>query len=203
MDHPFTHFLALFALVFYPPIPVMIIFIHRFLSVWRKVGAKSYVLFTFLFFLCFTLLFLLVWHFKEPILSWKFYEGSFVWVGVWLGGLMLISGVVVGIISVHTLSLRVLLGVPEIYVSQVPSRLVTKGIYRYIRHPRYLEFILEVLGITILSGLVWNLILFVYVVSGVWFMSVVEERELVQRFGQQYLEYKTKTGRFLPKLDRR
>ncbi|MBI3019264.1 MAG: isoprenylcysteine carboxylmethyltransferase family protein [Deltaproteobacteria bacterium] len=127
---------------------------------------------------------------------WKLYEDSFTGLGV----LIFVAGVVMGLITVRTLSIRVLLGFPEIQASQYPSKLVMKGIYQYLRHPRYLEFILEVLGIAILSGRVWNFILLVYIVPAVWLLSVVEERELVQRFGQSYIEYRKRVGRFFPKI---
>ncbi len=196
MDHPFVHFLSLLALVCYPPIPLVVMLIHVSLPFWKRVGTKSYTFFIFIFALCYALLFFLVWYFKEPILAWKLYEDSF----MGLGALIFVAGVGVGIITVRTLSLRVLLGFPEIQSSHYPSKLVTQGIYRYLRHPRYLEFILEVLGIAILSGLVWNFILFMYMVPAVWLLSVVEERELVERFGKPYVEYRKVTGRFWPRL---
>lgn len=194
MDYPLVNLLALAALVFYPPIPLVIIFIHRTISFWRKLGVKSYTIFISLFGILYFLLVCLVFHFKEAILSFRIYDSPLAWVGL----LPLIGGVVMSVFVIRALSLRVLLGIPEIF--QIPTKLVMNGIYHYIRHPRYLEFILEILGIAIFSGLVWNFILFIFFVPAAFLMAYLEEKELVLRFGHEYLAYKKKTGWFLPFL---
>ncbi|MBI2646132.1 MAG: isoprenylcysteine carboxylmethyltransferase family protein [Deltaproteobacteria bacterium] len=190
------YFLALFALVFYTSIPLILIVIHKTLPWWRGLGTKSYPIFILSFFISFVILFSAVLSYQDSILSWRLYEGSWAWLGLF----PLLGGILLGIITVRTLSLKVLFGLPEIDSAHYSTDLITKGIYRTIRHPRYLEFILEVLGIAILSGLVWNFILFIYMVPAVWCLSVVEERELVQRFGQSYIEYRKRVGRFFPKF---
>lgn|SRR3989338_8090938 len=196
MDHSFIHFLALFALVFYVPLPPLIIAIHKTLPWWRRLGTKSYPIFLFSFFISYLVLCWIIFLYKDSILSWRLYESTWAFLGfIPLGG-----GIVLGIITVRTLSFKVLFGLPEIDSAHYSTILMTKGIYRTIRHPRYLEFILEVFGIAILSGLGWNFILFVYMGVGVWLMTVVEEGELIQRFGEHYVEYKKQTGRFWPKV---
>jgi len=196
MNHSFIHLIALFALIFYVPLPPLIIAIHKTLPGWKRLGTKSYPIFLCGFFISYLILFGVVFSYQDSILSWRWYESAW----ALLGFIPLIGGIVLGIITVRTLSLKVLFGLPEIDSAHYSSELVTRGIYQYIRHPRYLEFILEVLGIAILSGLVWNFILFAYIVLGVWLMAVVEEGELVWRFGQPYVEYKKKTGRFWPRI---
>lgn len=190
----FICWLAIFALIFYPALPVMIIFIHKTMPFWRRIGTKSYYFFVLGFFVLFYGFGSLVLSFKEEILAWRLYETSWAYLGL----IPLVGGIILGTMSVRTLSLRVLLGLPELDTN-LKSKLVIRGIYQYIRHPRYLEFILEVLGIAILSGLVWNFILFIGFVPAAYLMTVVEEQELIKRFGEDYREYQETTGRFFPK----
>lgn len=79
------------------------------------------------------------------------------------------------------------------------QRLVTQGPYRYVRHPSYLGYFLMFIGLF----LVWPNLFTLFPLSaipGYLRVAVQEEKLLVRRFGQQYLEYQKKTGRFIPKL---
>ncbi len=87
-------------------------------------------------------------------------------------------------------------------VTRENHTLVTTGPYRYIRHPFYLAFAIAVLG----GGMVtanWFLLLtgcipFAFLVV----RTRIEEKKLIERFGEEYREYMTATGRFLPRLKR-
>jgi len=57
---------------------------------------------------------------------------------------------------------------------------------------------LEAVGVAILSGLWINFLFLLYFILAVWFMAHIEEQELLERFGKSYLEYKKKTGGFIP-----
>lgn len=78
--------------------------------------------------------------------------------------------------------------------------LVTDGIYSRIRHPLYLATILLLLGMAAVypstNVLVFVLSLGCYVLVGAW----LEERKLVRQYGQEYQEYRKKTGFILPGL---
>jgi len=78
-------------------------------------------------------------------------------------------------------------------------RLVTTGVYRWIRHPMYLAFLLWGLAQTLLlpnwiagpAGLVGSTTLFLF---RVW----REERLMLQEFGEQYSGYMQRTARLVP-----
>lgn len=77
-------------------------------------------------------------------------------------------------------------------------RLVTWGPYRYVRHPSYLGYFLMFLGLF----LIWlNLVavLSLVAVPGYMRITVGEEELLIRRFGEEYIRYQEKTGRFFPK----
>ena len=79
--------------------------------------------------------------------------------------------------------------------------LITKGPYKFIRHPIYTAFIL-ILGSPLLIssnwliGLCWLGMTTLEVVSRISF----EETLMIEFFGDQYRNYMKKTGRLLPKL---
>lgn len=80
------------------------------------------------------------------------------------------------------------------------GKLVDAGIYRYIRHPQYLGFLLITLGMilewaTIPLLIMWPILLIVY-----YRLARKEEQEMMQEFGEQYVAYKKQTGMFLPKV---
>jgi protein-S-isoprenylcysteine O-methyltransferase Ste14 len=76
--------------------------------------------------------------------------------------------------------------------------LQTTGIYSRIRNPMYLGLVLLYTGLAFLTGNWWTLILLPFVVVVVnYFMIRPEEKYLERRFGQSYLEYRSKVRRWI------
>ena len=84
----------------------------------------------------------------------------------------------------------------------VDHELVTSGPYRYVRHPVYTSFAVIALG----TGLVFRSYLLVglavmWVVATAWWAAAEEDLlASPSGFGDDYLAYTERTGRFLPKL---
>ncbi len=197
MENPLINFLALGAIVIYGGIPPILIFIHRTIGFWRRLGTKSYYVFVFMFGLFYLGIFLVVLEYQNTLLGWRIYDNSLALVGL----VPLVVGIALGVQSIRTLSFKTLVGMPEIDTARSPSTLVESGIYHYIRHPRYLEFILESIGIAILSGLLVSFIFAAYLIVGLFLVTRFEEEELVLRFGTKYEFYRKHTGRFFPKTN--
>jgi protein-S-isoprenylcysteine O-methyltransferase Ste14 len=83
------------------------------------------------------------------------------------------------------------------------SKLMTSGVYSSIRHPHNLASVLLNLGgaFAFKSSLALTLAL-ASVIMGYWF-TLEEEKLLIQQFGDEYREYKTRVPMFIPKLRRR
>ena len=85
-----------------------------------------------------------------------------------------------------------------------PKRLVIRGLYRYSRNPMYVGLITMVAGWAILF---WSIILVGYGLFLFVFFSVFihfhEEPHLSREFGEEYEEYKSQVGRWLPRPTRR
>lgn len=82
--------------------------------------------------------------------------------------------------------------------------LVKNGPYRLVRHPSYFAKIFFLLpGLAILSR-TWLPIASLPLVVIIWSRAVdKEEKELVEDFGEEYLKYQEKTGKFFPKFLKR
>lgn len=76
-------------------------------------------------------------------------------------------------------------------------RLVTWGPYRYVRHPSYLGYFLMFIGLFALWPNVLTIVPLL-AIPGYSRIAVDEERLLEQRFGTAYVEYRNRTGRFVP-----
>ncbi len=78
-------------------------------------------------------------------------------------------------------------------------RLIQDPPYRYVRHPSYLGYILMILSMTLIWGNIVTLIPWV-AIPGYYFISKHEETILIEKFGQEYLEYMKQVKGFIPWL---
>jgi protein-S-isoprenylcysteine O-methyltransferase Ste14 len=79
-------------------------------------------------------------------------------------------------------------------------RLVTEGLYRWIRHPLYSVGTLLCVALCLITSL-WTLAVGMLFPLGILFWRVpLEEQRLIEQFGDEYRVYMQRTGRFLPKL---
>ncbi len=80
------------------------------------------------------------------------------------------------------------------------QRLVTSGIRAHIRHPVYLGHLCEMLTWSVGTGLAvcYGLTAFALVTGAI--MIRLEDRELEQRFGEAYREYRRKVPAVLPRV---
>jgi len=77
----------------------------------------------------------------------------------------------------------------------------TAGPYRLVRHPSYAAILLAVVGLGLLSGNWWSLILLTGAVAcGLVFRIHVEERALLQDLGDDYRSYAATHKRLVPFL---
>ncbi len=85
-----------------------------------------------------------------------------------------------------------------------PKRLVVRGLYRYTRNPMYVGVLTVILGWAILFRAV-PLLFYAIGVGTVFHLFIVfyEERHLQRKFGDEYNDYRSRTGRWLPRLRRR
>ena len=73
------------------------------------------------------------------------------------------------------------------------------GLYAWIRHPQYLALGMTGLGLAILWPRFLTLALWSVMVALYYLLARDEERRMSGQFGDQYREYMTRTGMFLPR----
>lgn len=113
---------------------------------------------------------------------------SFVGIGLMMLGLM-----------VNRMAISALGKFWDKLVIKEDHRLITEGIYAHIRHPIYTSYILLFMGYVVLFQAPVSAVLFIAVLV-VWYGSRIslEEAMLIEKFGDAYRKYCTKTKRLFP-----
>jgi len=76
------------------------------------------------------------------------------------------------------------------------GKLVTTGLYRYMRHPMYTFAMLVLICSPVMTmNLLYSIIIFALYF---WIGSYFEERNLTKRFGEDYRVYQKEVARFFP-----
>jgi protein-S-isoprenylcysteine O-methyltransferase Ste14 len=96
------------------------------------------------------------------------------------------------------LSISTLVGIPELSpAGQRKGRLLQDGAYRLVRHPRYLSAGVGIIANALFINYAGLYILILLLVPLGYLMVVFEERELIDRFGEEYRKYQREVPRFL------
>ena len=101
------------------------------------------------------------------------------------------------------LPIATLIGIPELSPRAAGGTLVTEGIYSHIRHPRYLQVMLRLAGFALFANYLALYALLALCLPLIYLIVLFEERELRQRFGEEYERYCHHVPRFLPRIFRR
>ena len=83
----------------------------------------------------------------------------------------------------------------------IPTKLVTTGIYSVVRHPQYIGLNICFIG----WSLVWSAIHCFYLIPIIiflnWMQAFLEEKYMLKKyFGDKYAQYKKEVGMFIPHL---
>lgn len=83
---------------------------------------------------------------------------------------------------------------------QRPVRVLKSGAFRRLRHPLYLSVLLVYLGLSLATQSLWSLAVTLLIFLFLNHIAAFEEQVMEEKFGDEYLEYKAKTGRWWPRL---
>ncbi len=126
------------------------------------------------------------------ILQWTLYEAETFY---YLGIVLFITGYALRLTS------RILLHKQfSVFVAlQKEHKLITTGIYKYVRHPIYTAGIISFIGFILLTnstlGILTGLLL---VLPALLYRIHIEEKMLIAHFGDEYVEYKKKVKALIP-----
>ena len=105
----------------------------------------------------------------------------------WLGLSLLVSGNILGLVSLHGLGKSY----SEELVIYGDSQLVCSGVYSVIRHPLRLALSIETFGALIVAGLPGLLILWTILVATQIYRTLEEDRMMRDYYGKPAIEYQS------------
>jgi protein-S-isoprenylcysteine O-methyltransferase Ste14 len=189
-------YLAVILVVSVPPVVAFWCAAHTMVALWRRVG--PWVAYSVLLAMVFAL-------------GW----GCFLIRGVLMGrdlgthalpivfGLLLYGVSVVPEIQIRKyLTLPTLVGYPELAPERAESKLLTEGIYARVRHPRYSSTLVGMTGFALLTNYSGVYLVVALTLPAIYLITILEERELLVRFGDEYRRYQEEVPRFLPRVRR-
>lgn len=114
------------------------------------------------------------------------------WLGVGLG-VLCAAGIYWLFSSIGT-------GITPVSATRKEHKLVTHGIYRWVRHPLYTigSSLFVSFGMMADNWFIILLGILAFIVMAI--RTPKEEANLIEKFGDEYREYMKRTGRFLPKF---
>lgn len=87
-----------------------------------------------------------------------------------------------------------------LFKSQKEQKLAITSVYKYMRHPQYLAFILIILGFLVQWPTLITLIMAPILIFRYIRLARAEEKEMLKKFGNEYNLYKSQVPRFFPSL---
>jgi protein-S-isoprenylcysteine O-methyltransferase Ste14 len=110
------------------------------------------------------------------------------------------AGVTIYTLAGAGFSAQQLGGLPEVLPGRQVQQLVTSGIRARVRHPIYLAHLLEMLAWSVGAGLLICYVLTGFAVLIGAVMIRLEDKELEERFGERYRQYRRKVPAALPRI---
>lgn len=184
-----------FALIWLLAFPYLLFWIgvHPFVRFWRRMGlAATYTILMG----AGTALAVLAWAWRDAILAREFGTHP----ALWAAAAVTYAGAAwFEVRARRHLKARTLVGVPELKGESGDDRLLTEGIYARVRHPRYVGATLGYASSAFLANY-----LFLWAAAPLFLLILhtivlLEERELVARFGDAYVAYMSRVPRYLPR----
>lgn len=186
------YLVAVLVVSWLPPALVWWFVVHPFISFWRRVGAKAtlWILGTLL---AASIIGLTVIH--DRILGTDL---GFSWATMAVAATLFVVSARIAFRRQKHLTFRILAGVPQLSEpGDAPGPLLDQGIYAEIRHPRYVEVVLGVIAYAAFANYTGAWFVAALTVPGIHAIALLEERELLERFGDAYREYASRVPRYI------
>jgi protein-S-isoprenylcysteine O-methyltransferase Ste14 len=190
--HTLRYAIALLVVVAFPPAFVFWLLVHPFARVWRRLGPTLALAILYALLL---LAMLGVFLAREGLLAVEFGTR---WPLVAVGAVCLVAAALVLRAVRRQLAVGVQMGIPELD-PRGEQRLLTEGVYARVRHPRYLEMLLALLGFALVANYLAGYVVFALGVLAMHLVVLLEERELRERFGATWDAYAARVPRYLPR----
>lgn len=179
-----------------PPAILFWLLIHPLAAFWRRLGAAvTYSLAG----IAYAVAAFLLYGLRETLLGRNLGTR---WPLLACGGALYALTVWIDVLRRRHLSPTALLGAPELSQRAYPGRLLRDGIYRVVRHPRYLSVIVGTAAFALVANYLGAYLVLAACLLALYPVIVLEERELVRRFGRDYEEYRARVPAIVPRRGR-
>ena len=185
--------IAWLAALVYSTIPAFWLVIHPRVARWRSRPRSPYRVLVPMWIAMWIVMGAITWPWRHA----RFYSSPFAWIPA---ALFFAAGLTLYKTGGTNFSGAQLGGRPELEPGRHDQRLVTSGIRAHVRHPIYLAHLCELLGWSIGTGLIVVCALTAFAVITGAVMIGLEDRELEERFGQAYREYRRTVPAVIPKI---
>jgi protein-S-isoprenylcysteine O-methyltransferase Ste14 len=189
----FRYGLALVLLCTLPPMLFFWPVVHGFIGFWRRIGPAA----TYAVTLSGAALGgIALYRLRSHLLA---VDLGTCWLGVAAGSCCLVVAAWLRARLQRDVTIRLLSGLPELAPPRHPQALVRTGLYARIRHPRYVQFSIALLGYALIANYPAIYAIWLLWLPGILVVARFEERELRQRFGREYDDYAEAVPRFAPR----
>lgn len=190
-------FIGIMLAISLPPAILYWFIVHPFIGFWRRMGLTvTYVFLTVFYVGSMVGLYLI----RDTLLGRDLGTS----LPLILAAVPLMAGaIVIGRKRRKHLTFRRLAGVPELAPEKHGIGLLREGIYGRIRHPRYVEFSLGLMAYALFVNFERLYWMSAVTLVLLYIIVILEERELRERFGQEYVDYSAQVPRFVPRRPRR
>ncbi len=185
-------YLALITIILWPVVPLFWIPVHGLSRIFKRLGLFTYIMPM----ITWPPLVYLIYLNRVYLLQFKI-ELSLV-LNI-TGLIFMIFGTLLHIWTGRLIGLWGLMGLPEVS-RRVKGKLVEGGPFSVVRHPTYLAHALLFSGVFLITGVMAVSIITILDLLIINLAIIpLEEKELLNRFGERYTEYKNRIRwRFLP-----
>lgn len=187
-------YLVLVIWAFIMPVNIIRLLGHLFIRFFRRFGIFSFLLYIVLWVSCAILIFLN----GNLFLQSRIFKPNIAVSAI--GIIIFCFGMLLQILGFKTLGIKAVFGISEILPKKQKGTLIVKGPFLLVRHPLYLGQLLLLIGALLLTFELSLFVLLAVVTVLVWPITTLEERELIDRFGEEYINYQKRVPRILPRI---
>lgn len=136
---------------------------------------------------------------KYPVLDPLSHANGHLWVAL-AGGSPILFNILHPLSNILIIAGLMIIAIGWRRIHSGGGQFVIEGIYRYVRHPQYSGFILSIIGFLIQWPTIITLIMAPMLFLMYTRLAKKEEKEMIDTFGDQYIQYMKKVPRFFPKI---
>lgn len=134
---------------------------------------------------------------RYPVLDPLSHDNGHLWVTL-TGGSPVVFGILHPLSNVLIFGGLVIIAIGWKGIHSGYGELVTKGIYRFVRHPQYTGFALMILGFLIQWPTIITMVMAPILLTMYARLAKKEEKKMLELFGDRYEKYREQVPAFIP-----